>query len=306
VVDAAGDTALGAKVFMDAHAWKSDGVLLINRVKPHTDFHGRYESGLVKMGVLGLGKHAQALEIHRFGVRGLKEIMPACARRVFSTGKVIGGLAIVENAYDFPAVISCLAAEEIMDKEQGLLEQARNLMPSLPMDDLDILLVDSIGKDVSGTGMDPNIIGRLAIRGEPELERPRIRAIVARDLTPGSHGNALGIGFADVILRRLYSKIDFAPMYENVYTSTFFERAKVPIVTEKDREAVSYCMRMCGPIPEEKLKVARIRDTLHIGDLYVSDAVLDGLRGAARIKPTLAAIPLLDENGDCPDSGIWS
>jgi hypothetical protein len=302
---------LEARLFMDALAWKSDGIILINRVKPHTDFHGDYESGLAKMAVIGLGKHAQALEIHRFGVKGLKGVMPACARRILSTGKVIGGLAVVENAYDFTAEISVLASEEIMDREPALLEKARGLMPSLPMDELDMLIVDFIGKDVSGTGMDPIIIGRMAIRGEPEPERPRIKTIMARDVTEGSHGNALGVGFADVILRRLYDKIDFAAMYENVFTSTFFERAKIPIVAQNDAEAVSYCMRACGPVPEEKLKIARIRDTLHIGDLCVSDAVLGEIKGrgategSVRVNSPGLTFPLLDEDGSCPDVGVW-
>jgi hypothetical protein len=296
---------LPLKLFMDAQAWSSDGVILINRVKPHTDFHGRYESGLAKMCVLGLGKHAQALEIHRFGVRGLKELMPECARRILKTGKVIGGIAIVENAFDSPAVITALPAGRIMDAEPGLLDTARLLMPSLPVDEADILIVDFIGKDVSGTGMDPNVIGRLAIRGEPEPERPRIGAIMARDLTPGSHGNALGVGFAEVTTRRLFSKIDYHPMYENVYTSTFLERAKVPVVAEDDGRALEFCMRACGPREEGEERIIRIRDTLHIGELYVSEAIKRELSGCKRIEMTEKEIPLVGEDGWCPDSGVW-
>jgi hypothetical protein len=294
-----------ARLFMDALAWKSDGVLLVNRVKPHTDFHALYESGLVKMSVLGLGKHAQALEIHRFGVHGLSEIMPLCAGRILSSGKILGGLAIVENAYDHPARIEAVPAPAIMDREPELLSMARALMPSIPVEEIDILIVDMIGKDLSGTGMDPNIIGRLAIRGEPEPERPRIRTIIARDITPESHGNALGIGFADVITRRLFEKIDFAPMYENVFTSTFLERAKVPVIAKNDAEAVGFCLRACGPIPEGKERVMRIRDTLHLGELYVSSEIKRELQGRPRVEITAQEIPLLDEHGSCPAPGTW-
>jgi hypothetical protein len=297
---------LPARVFMDALAWKSDGVLMVNRVKPHTDFHARYESGLVKMSVLGMGKHAQALEIHALGVRGLKEATPLCARRIFASGKVIGGLAVVENAYDKPAIIEALRAEEIMAREPELLQKARSLMPSLPLDAIDVLIVDFIGKDVSGTGMDPNIIGRLAIRGEPEPDGPRIRTIMARDITPGSHGNALGVGFAEATTRRLFEKIDFIQMYENVFTSTFVERAKIPVIAESDAEALRFCLRICGRAVEGREKILRIKDTLHLGELYVSPEAMKRLPGSPRIELTGEEIPMVGADGQCPDEGVWA
>ncbi len=297
---------LPVKLFMDEQAWRSDGVIIINRIKPHTDYHGSYESGLVKMCVIGLGKHAQALEIHRFGVKGLKELIPLCARRILESGKIIGGLAIVEDAFDRPAVIRGLEADRIMAEEPGLLGKARALMPSLPVEELDLLIVDFIGKDVSGTGMDPNVIGRLSIRGEAEPDRPRIRTIVARDLTSGSHGNALGVGFADAITRRLHSKMDPRPMYENVFTSTFLERAKIPVVADCDRLAVDFCLRACGPLAPGRERIIRIKDTLHLEELFVSPAVREELEGARGIEVTGREIPLFDAEGWCPDTGVWS
>jgi hypothetical protein len=298
-------SGLPVRIFMDALAWKSDGVILVNRIKCHTDFRGRYESGLVKMCVVGLGKHEQAREIHGFGVRGLRELIPLCAEKILASGKIIGGLAVVENAYDRPAVIAAIPADRIALDEPDLLLKARSLMPSLPVEDLDLLVVDFIGKDVSGTGMDPNIIGRLAIRGEPEPDSPRIKTIIARDVTPASHGNALGVGFADVTTERLTSKIDRRPMYENVLTSTFLERAKVPVIAEDDRRAIDFCLRACGPIPDGRERIARIRDTLHLAELYVSPAVGEELAECAGVQVTETRIPLVEDDGWCPDKGVW-
>ncbi len=272
------------RVFMDRHAYESDGVILINRVKPHTDYHGTYESGLVKMSVIGLGKHAQALEMHSFGVYGLRELIPPTAERILATGKVICGVAIVENAYDETMLVKVLNADEIMQEEPHLLEIARENMPKLPVEEIDALIVDRLGKDVSGCGMDPNIIGRILIRGEAEPESPCIKSIVVTDVTEGSHGNALGIGLADVITRRLFEKIDFPAMYENIVTSSFLERGKIPIIAEDDATAYVYARRSCGRLPPGGERVVRILDTLHLGEVYVSRAVLDEIAGRSDIE----------------------
>jgi len=286
---------------MDRLAWQSDGVVLVNRIKPHTDYRGRYESGLVKMAVIGLGKHAQALAIHRLGVPGLRDTMPRAARAVFATGKVLAGVAIVEDAYDNTMAVRALPAEAIMDQEPALLELANSNMARLPLERIDVLVVDRIGKDISGVGMDPNVIGRMAIRGEPEFDSPRIRAIVARDLTEGSHGNALGIGLADVITRRLYDKIDYGPMYENVFTSTFLERAKVPVVAESDAEALAYAFRAAWVTDPDSERIVRIADTAHLSTLYMSAAAVEGVGGTAAIERTGETVSLLAAGGDMPD-----
>ncbi len=265
---------LKQRVFMDRHAYEADGVILINRIKPHTDFHGQYESGLVKMCVIGLGKHKQALEIHRCGVEGLKELTPATAQQIFSTGKIVMGLAIVENARDETALVRALGPDDIMREEPGLLEYARRSMPCLPIEEIDILIIDRQGKDISGTGIDPNITGRIKIRGQEEPEKPRIKEIVVTDLTPASHGNAVGVGFADVITRRFFEKIDLAAMYENVVTSTFLERAKIPMIADNARHALEIASRAAGSLQPREERIIRIRDTLHLEEMYVSGAVL--------------------------------
>jgi hypothetical protein len=294
---------LHVKLFMDSHAFKADGIILINRIKPHTDYHGPYESGLVKMAVIGLGKHDQALEIHRFGVPGLRDLIPQCAEKIFGTGKILGGVAIVENAYEQTALIEALPAEAILSREPGLLNLARTLMPALPSDNMDLLIVDWMGKDISGAGMDTNIIGRIEIRGEREPDRPRIKAIFTRDLTAKSHGNALGVGLADVISRRLYDKIDFQSTLENAYTSSFLSRAKVPIVAESDEQAVDIALRAGGAVAQGQEKIMRIRDTLRLDEIYVSEGLLGELRSQPNIEITGRSAVLIDPTGDCPK--LW-
>jgi hypothetical protein len=292
---------LPVKLYMDAQAYAADGIILINRIKPHTDYRGKYESGLGKMAVIGLGKHAQALEIHRYGIYGLRDLIPQAAVRILRCGKVLGGVGIVENALEQPAAIEVLPAEAIMSEEPRLLEVARTLMPALPSEDIDLLIVDRMGKDISGAGMDPNIIGRIYVRGEKEPDRPRIKAIYVRDLTAASHGNALGIGLADVISRRLYEKIDFQAMVENAYTSSFLERAKVPIVADTDEQGILIALRSCGVLTPGQERIIRIRSTLHLQDVYVSEAILAGLRSHSDIEISNVKAPLVDSSGSCPD-----
>jgi hypothetical protein len=277
-----GDSPVPA--YMDKNAWESDGVILINRIKPHTDFHGEYESGLVKMSVIGLGKEKQASAIHRYGVYGLTVLITLTAKRIISTGKLIGGLALVENAYDETMLVSALSADEFLEKEPALLGIARNNMPSLPVNDIDLLIIDRMGKDISGVGIDTNIIGRIKITGQEEPENPAIKAIMVSDLTDGSHGNAIGIGLADVITKRLYDKIDFSSTYKNGITSSFLERAKLPIVAGSDGEAFEIALRSCGFIQEGREKIIRIKDTLHLDDLYVSGQILESIRSSGRIS----------------------
>ena len=281
------------RVFLGRAILESDGVICINRVKPHTDYHGRYESGLVKMAVIGLGKHAQALEIHRFGVRGLRELLPEAAGRIFASGKILGGIAIVENRYDRPVRIEALPGHAIMDEEPRLLRQATESMPGLPVDEADVLIVDFIGKDFSGTGLDTNIIGRMRIRGEPEPDRPSIGSIYVRDISEHSNGNALGIGLADVVSRRLFERIQFGPMYENAFTSTFLERVKIPVIADNDRQALSFALRGGGcPVPGTE-RIIRIRNTLHLDEMQVSEPVFRELEGRDNCSVIAGPSPLL-------------
>ncbi len=288
-------------VWFDRAASEADGTLFINRIKPHTSFHARYESGLMKMIAIGLGKHAQALAIHSLGVRGLCEVLPQVARQVLRHGNLRLGVGVVENARDEIMLVRAMAARSVPDEEPALLEIARAQMPRLPVADLDVLIVDEMGKNISGLGMDTNVIGRLKIPGQPEPESPRIRIIMARDLTAETHGNAVGMGLADIITRTLFSKIDFAATYENAATSTFLERAKVPMIAETDRQALDWAVRACNAGELSALRIVRVRNTLSLETLQVSPAVLAELAERDDIEVVHPARNLLaDDNQLAP------
>jgi hypothetical protein len=286
------------QVYMDKNAWESDGVILINRIKPHTDYHGRYESGLVKMSVIGLGKEKQASAIHRYGVIGLSDFLPLAAKEILSSGKILGGIALVENGYDETMIVKVLRHDEFFDKEPELLEIARKNMPSLPLDNIDVLIIDRMGKDISGVGLDPNIIGRIRIAGQKEPDHPSVRAIMISQITDASHGNAIGVGLADVITKKLYNKIDFSSTYMNGITSSFIERVKIPLVAGSDKEAFEIALRSCGFIKEGEEKIIRIKDTLNLDELYVSDMVLKMIGSSAGIERVEEGCDLFQINSD--------
>jgi hypothetical protein len=227
----------GIPIYFDAQAFAADGTIVLNHVKPHTSFYGTYESGLMKMLAIGLGKHRQALAIHAYGIAGLRTLMPRVAKQILRHANILLGVAVVENAYDETMLLRALPASEIPAREPELLQIARANMSYLPVDDIDILVVDEIGKNISGLGMDPNIIGRLKIVGQPEPTSPCIKVIIVLYLSAATQGNAVGMGLADIMLRRAAEKINFAATYANVVTTGFLERAKLPVVAESDAES---------------------------------------------------------------------
>jgi hypothetical protein len=222
--------------------------------------------------------------MHGFGVPGLRDLVPQAAKRLLATGKILAGIGIVENAYDETAIIEAIPAAKIWTREPQLLTLAKQNMPRLPVEGLDVLIVDRLGKNISGTGMDTNIIGRTHIFGEPEPKAPRIKMILVTDLTDESHGNATGMGFADVVTRRLFRKIDFPVTYKNATTAGFPDRAKLPMVAETDREALDIALRAAVCRDVSRARVMRIADTLHLGDMLVSDAVLEEIRDAPNVE----------------------
>lgn len=281
-----GRTPAGMPVHLDKNAWGADGIVVVARVKAHTDFQSPvgYESGLMKMMSIGLGKHKQALLLHDYGVRGIRDMMPEVARVVLANANIVAGLAVLENAFEETAKIEAVAPGQIPEREPLLLAESKSFMPRLPVEDIDILMVDRIGKNVSGTGMDTNIIGRMRIRGVEEFASPRIQCIIAGDLSAESHGNAVGIGLADVTTRRLFEKIDRRITNANVITSTFLERGKIPLVAENDRDALDTALRCNWGVPRAEARFVRIYDTLHLERLYVSESLLAEVSGRAGIE----------------------
>jgi hypothetical protein len=213
-----GTNSWGEPVFWDKNALEADAVVTVSRVKPHTDFRGLYESGIVKMLVIGLGKRDGAAQHHRWGFRGLRDMIPETARVLLEKTPFAGGLAVLENAHEQTARLQVVAADELLEVEPGLLEEARGLMGRLPFERLDLLVIGEIGKNYSGAGIDPNVVGRLLIEGEPEFASPRITRICALDVSPESHGNATGVGIADLTTDRLLAAIDPVPFRMNNLT----------------------------------------------------------------------------------------
>lgn len=283
------------KLFMGKNAFESDGVVLLNRIKPHTDFHSTYESGLVKMSVVGLGNHEQAKIMHGLGVRGLRDLIPLAAKELFATGKILFGLAVVEDAHDDTMRVRALKPDAILAEEPELLRLAVASMPKLPADRIDVLIVDTIGKNLSGTGMDTNIIGRIRVKDSPEPKSPEIGSIIVDDLSPESHGNALGIGLADIATRKLFDKIDFKAMYANVVTTTFLERGKTPIIADDLAQAFDIASRTAGGRPFGELRVIRIANTLHLEEMSVSPALYREL--ADRVELVSETPDILAEPG---------
>ena len=287
----------GAAVVTDAEASRASATIVVNRVKPHTDFHGPYESGLMKMIAIGLGNQVQAERIHAHGSAGLRTLVPEIGAQVLTHGNVVLGVAIVENALEQVMAVEAVPAECIADVEPRLLELARAHMPRLPVDDLDVLLVDQMGKDISGVGMDTNVIGRTMILGEPDPDRPRIRMIGCHRLTEASHGNACGMGLADVVPRAFAESIDHDVTRTNIVTSGFLLRGKLPLVADDDRHVWELCVRGAGVIDPSATRAARIVDTLHCAELWVTEPVWEELRGGDAVTLRASGLCLHGEDG---------
>ncbi|MFC7018786.1 DUF362 domain-containing protein [Halomicroarcula sp. GCM10025743] len=271
-------TCDGSPVYADRLATDADGIVVANRVKPHTDFSDRIESGLCKMAVIGMGKHRGAEMMHNAALKGdMGAEIRARAEVLFEELPVVGGVALVENAHDRATHVEGIPTDEILDREPELLELAYEELPTLPVDELDLLIVDEMGKEVSGTGMDTNVLGRTYFQGEVEPDRPTYTRVYVRSLTPPSHGNGLGIGLADVVHQDLVRELDLGDTYVNIATSGETKRAKIPLVVPDDESALLLSPSITGTPDPEALRVARIPNTMEPGHLLVSEAVVPEL-----------------------------
>jgi hypothetical protein len=267
--------ALGLPVWLDRTASEADWIGLVNRIKPHTDFKGSIESGLFKMMTIGLGKYQGATQYHRANVNhGYETVITAVGREMLAKARIGFGLGILESGYDETAWVEAFSAADLEAGERRLLKDARAWMARLPFSPLDVLVVEEIGKNVSGSGMDTNVIGRPSNPHEPFPADPKILWIVALDLTDESQGNATGIGNADFTTRRLAEKIDWKPTAINTLTACAPNGAKLPLVFESDREAVESALNCIGLTPPERARVIRIRSTLVLGEIECSEALL--------------------------------
>ncbi|HET6947149.1 MAG TPA: hypothetical protein VFJ45_04985, partial [bacterium] len=242
-----------------------------------------FGSGLLKMLAVGLGKVPGAAQIHRQGPAQMAQAIEDIARVFIDSGKVIGGLAIIENAYDETAEIVAVRPEEMIEKEKELFQRALAMMPRLPVEDIDVLIVDEIGKNYSGSGMDVNVIGRWRLPGMPEPTSPRVQRIVALRLSPESDGNAQGVGLADFVTRRLVDAMDPVNTYMNTITSTFLQRGFIPITMPTDRDAIAAALSSLALPDASQARIVRIPNTLHLDRLWVSAPLLPELRGRSEI-----------------------
>lgn len=281
-----GNNGWGEPVYWDKNAWEADAVVTVSRVKPHTDFHGDYESGIVKMLVIGLGKREGATQHHRWGVRGLREMMPQSARMIIEKTRFAAGLAVLENAHEQTAQVQCLDRDDVLREEPRLLEQAKRWIGRLPFDQLDLLVIGEIGKNYSGAGIDPNVVGRLLMEGQPEPETPRITRICALDLSPESHGNGTGIGIADLTTDRAIAAIDPVPTRLNSLTACCLWRAKLPFSAASDRACLELGLKTCWQPDLKALRLAIIPNTLEVAELWVSPA----LAAEARNLPNVSVV----------------
>lgn len=286
----------GLPVYTDHISNNADAVIMVNRVKLHTSFRGPVESGLCKMSVIGMGKQKGAELCHSRGWDLMLDSITDIAETVLEKGKVIFGIALVENGYDETAKIACLPVERIMKDEPELLKMARDNMPAVPFRKYDVLIVDQMGKEYSGGGMDTNIISRYPSTAIPPDPRQTIIAVL--DLSEGSMGNAIGMGMADVTTKRLFDKWDMDSSYINNLTNGTLQNYKLPMVMRTDKKAVQASLQLCRLPDTAKAKIVRIPNTMKISEMLISEALLDEARALGLQVCGEAAKMAFDEKGN--------
>jgi hypothetical protein len=272
-------------VYFDKIAFESDGIIVANRIKPHTAFKSDIESGLHKMLSVGLGNHQGATLVHYLGEKGLREDMVEFARVILKKAPVLCGLGILENAYDDTYRLMAATPGEFEKVERELLKECKRMMFKLPASEIDILVVEEIGKNISGTGMDTNIVGGIKGYRPGDYTPPNIRKIIVLDLTKETGGNALGIGLADLITKKVFDKIDFKDTYANTITTTFLDRARIPVFCDTEEEAFKIALKTSWIMPGRKPRVMIIRNTLQLDELYVSEPIWEEIKDRPTIQP---------------------
>ncbi|SDC79033.1 protein of unknown function [Paenibacillus sp. UNCCL117] len=274
----------GLPVYVDKYASEADAIVVINRVKPHTAFRGRIESGIMKMIAIGLGKQKGAEACHQLGFKYMAENVPAMAKIMIDKLPIVFGVALVENAYDETCMVEVLPAEQIEEREVELLEIAKSRLPKILFEQIDVLVIDYIGKNISGDGMDPNVTGRYPTpyaHGGPDVSK-----MVVLDLTPETKGNANGVGTADFTTQRLVDKTDLAATYANGLTSTVCAPTKIATTLENDYYAIKAAVKTCNILDYTRCRLVRIQDTLHLGEIEISVNLLE----EAKLHPDIEVL----------------
>jgi len=304
-----GTNSFGLPIHFDRAAFEADGIVALNRIKPHTSFTGRYESGLLKMLAVGLGKQQGAAQVHKLGLPGLKALLPEVGTFLLEKTPVALGVALLENARERTAWVVAVEPEDWLRVEPELLDEARGLMGRLPFDQIDVLVVGELGKNYSGTGLDPNVIGRQRVETMPDLPRPVVTRLAVLDLSAETRGNALGIGLADLTTEKVVRAIDPTPMRVNSLTSNFLTRARVPISLPTDRDVIAACLDTCWRIDRREARAVFIPNTLELTDIWVTEPLADEVRRLPGLSFESGFTPIpfdadgaLDQNRMFPES----
>jgi hypothetical protein len=301
-----GTNSFGLPIHFDRNAYEADGIVLLNRIKPHTSFTGRFESGLLKMLTIGLGKRQGASQVHKLGLPGLLTMLPEVGTFLLARTKVALGVGLIENAAERTARVVAVEPEELLDVEPRLLDEARGLMARLPFDQIDVLVVGELGKNYSGTGLDPNVIGRQRIETMPDLPRPVITRLAVLDLSAESRGNALGIGLADLTTERLVHALDPEPIRVNCVTSNFLTRARVPIALPSDRDVIAACLDTCWRLERAEARLVLIPNTLELTTLWVTPPLEAEVSAHPHLERCSAYIPMpFDEAGNLDQAALF-
>ncbi|MCM3761984.1 lactate racemase domain-containing protein [Halalkalibacter oceani] len=272
-VEEIGRTKSDIPVFLDREALQADKIVVINRVKPHTSFKGEYESGLLKMLAIGLGRHKGATTVHEYPLANMPVLLPEFAQVYLKLNKVAFGVAILENAYDRTAKIEAVPSGSFLTRDRELLLLAKKYMPKILPEKIDVLVVSEIGKNISGSGMDPNITGRSASKAPQKFNAPSIERIIVLGLTKETKGNATGIGMADITTEQVYKEMNLDHMYINVITSKVLGSAKIPVIMKNERAAIEVALKTCYEADLKNPRIVFIKNTLELEKIWVSEAL---------------------------------
>jgi hypothetical protein len=271
-----GTSENGLPVYVDKYASEADAIVIINRIKPHVAFTGSYESGLMKMITIGVGKQKGADTCHNLGFGRMAESIPAIAKVTLEKTNLIFGVGMIENSYHETCRIEVLKSEEIEHEEPKLLEEAKALAPRIHFDNLEVLIIDEIGKDISGTGFDTVVVGRY--HTPYKSGGPTIARVAVLDITDRSHGNGNGLGIVDFTTRRAFNKFSFEHTYPNSLTSTVPTSVKIPMVLKNDKQAMQACIKTCNILDRDKVRIVRIKNTVSLGEIEVSENLLEEIK----------------------------
>lgn len=294
-VIAIGTLENGLPVYMDKVASQADGIVVINRIKTHTAFHGTYESGLVKMLAIGLGNHIGAKTCHQLGFGQMEKTIIACTKMKLEKCSILFGVAVIEDSCENVSMIEVIEGKQILVREPELLKMAKNNMPSIGIKDIDVLIVDRMGKEISGDGMDPNITGRYAT--PYATGGPTVGKLAVLSVTEKSHGNVIGIGLADLCTRRLYDEIDFETTYINSLTATVTSVARLPMVLATDYDVIRASILTSNVLDFNTVRFVRIRDTLHLSEMLISESLRDEMASKANVTIVEGPFAMKFHNG---------